>query len=96
MTATCSHVEPAPATHEDIQTLVECVQELADEMRVRTVPQLSQEEHEWVKLAIQRESQSIKLRQAIIEKTLVGLVWMMVVGIGVVFLEFLRAHGWKG
>jgi hypothetical protein len=45
--------------------------------------QLTAEQHQWVLLAIQREAQSIRLRQAIIEKTLAGLVWAAVVGLGV-------------
>lgn len=44
---------------------------------------LTAEQHQWVLLAIQREAQSIRLRQAIIEKTLAGLVWAAVVGLGV-------------
>ena len=56
---------------------------------------LTHEEEQWVRLAIQREAQSIKLRQAIIEKTLAGLVWAGVVGIGVLLLEWARAHGLK-
>jgi hypothetical protein len=38
-------------------------------------PQISEEQLQWVNLAIQKEAQSIRLRQAIIEKTLGGLVW---------------------
>lgn len=56
---------------------------------------LSPEEVTWVKLAIQREAQSVKLRQAIIEKTLAGLVWAGVLGLGAVVLEYLKNHGWR-
>lgn len=56
---------------------------------------LSDDERQWVRLAIQREAQSIKLRQAIIEKTLTGLIWAGLVGVGLIFTEWLRAHGWK-
>jgi hypothetical protein len=45
--------------------------------------QLTAEQHQWVLLAIQREAQSIRLRQAIIEKTLAGLVWAAVAGLAV-------------
>lgn len=54
---------------------------------------LSHDEREWVRLAIKREAQSIKLREAIIEKTLSGLVWFFILGIGYVFLDFLRSRG---
>lgn len=59
------------------------------------VPVLTEEEQQWVRLAIQKEAQSIKLRQAVIEKTLAGLVWSAIVGAGVVFLDFLKNHGFK-
>jgi hypothetical protein len=65
---------------------------IADSM---PAPLLTDEEAHWVKLAIQREAQSIRLRQAIIEKTLAGLVWSAIVGGGLVLLDYIKAHGWK-
>ena len=56
---------------------------------------LTDEEHRWVKMAIQKEAQSIELRKAIIEKTLTGLVWMVLLGIGSVFLSWATQHGYK-
>lgn len=56
---------------------------------------LSTDEQQWVKLAIVREAQSIKLRQAIIEKTLSGLAWAALLGLGVMIAEFAKNHGWK-
>lgn len=56
---------------------------------------LTDEERQWVQLAIQREAQSIKLRRAIIEKTLGGLVWAAVVAIGYLLLDYAKNHGWK-
>lgn len=56
---------------------------------------LTQDERQWVRLAIQKEAQSIKFRQAIIEKTMTGLVWALLAGLGFVILDFLKAHGWK-
>lgn len=58
-----------------------------------TVDPLSEDERRWVRLAIQREAQSIKLRQAIIEKTLSGLVWAALIAVGVVVFEYLKSHG---
>lgn len=59
----------------------------------------SPDEHRWVQLAIQREAQSIALRKAIIEKTLLGLVWSAIAGAGglawVLVTEFAKNHGWK-
>jgi hypothetical protein len=54
---------------------------------------LSEDETRWVKMAIQKEAQSIELRKAIIEKTLGGLVWAAIVGVGYLFVDFLRNHG---
>lgn len=56
---------------------------------------LTQDERQWVRLAIQKEAQSIKFRQAVIEKTTAGLVWALLAGLGVVILEYLKSHGWK-
>lgn len=56
---------------------------------------LSEDERQWVRLAIQREAQSVKLRQAIIEKSLTGLIWAGIVGLGTVVYEYLKNHGWK-
>jgi hypothetical protein len=59
------------------------------------VPQLSDDEHRWVKLAIQREAQSIKYRQAVIEKTLAGLVWFLLLGLAYIFKEWAINHGYQ-
>lgn len=56
---------------------------------------LTEDEQRWVRLAIQREAQSIQLRKAIIEKTLSGLVWAGLIGIGMILLEFAKNHGYK-
>ncbi len=44
--------------------------------------QLSEEEHRWVKLAIQAEADKIRFRKAVIEKTLAGLIWLAIIGVG--------------
>lgn len=67
--------------------------DLADILKPATAPQLTDEEQQWVRLAIQKEAQAIALRKAVIEKTLSGLVWAGLVGIGYVILDFLRNHG---
>ncbi len=54
---------------------------------------LSEEEQQWVRLAIKKEAQSIKLREAVIEKSLVGLVWMGILGVLYILKEFLFNHG---
>lgn len=59
------------------------------------IPVLSQDELRWVRMAIQREAQSVELRKAIIEKSLAGLVWAAIVFLGYVMLDYLKSHGWK-
>jgi hypothetical protein len=56
-------------------------------------PSLNEEELRWVRLAIQVEAQRIRVRQAIIEKTLTGLVWMALVAVGYVLLDYFQARG---
>lgn len=60
--------------------------------QLKSVNSLTDEEQHWVRMAIEKEAQSIALRKAIIEKTLAGLVWMVVVGILWVFYEFFQNH----
>jgi hypothetical protein len=62
---------------------------------VKEQQHLTDEEAQWVRLAIKREAQSIALRQAIIEKTLTALVWAALIGLGIVLKEFLFNHGAK-
>jgi len=61
---------------------------------------LTDEQLRWVELAIQKEAQSIRFRQAVIEKTLVALILFVVGGLCTTALALLReyaiAHGmWK-
>ena len=71
----------------------ELITELMDQLK--TVNSLTDDEQRWVRMAIEREAQSIALRKAIIEKTITSLVWMLLAGVGYVFLDFLREHGFK-
>lgn len=74
----------------------ELVAEIANAVRSRVSDSaMSDEELRWVRLAIKKEAQSIELRKAIIEKSLTGLVWMCILGIGSVFLSWATAHGFK-
>ena len=64
-------------------------------LQFKSVNSLSDEEQRWVRMAIEKEAQSIALRKAIIEKTMTSLIWMLIVGIGYVFLDFAKQHGFK-
>jgi len=56
---------------------------------------LDMEEQQWVKNAIKAQNDMEQLRKAIIEKTLAGLIWAAVLGLGYLFVDFLRNHGLK-
>lgn len=62
-------------------------------------PQLSDEELQWVRLAIQAESRKIKFRDAIIEKTVGALIVMAISAvlgtIGYLIVDFAKNHGLK-
>ncbi len=57
--------------------------------------ELTAEELDWVRLAIAAEARKIKFRDAVIEKSLTGLVWSAILGFGYVLLDFLKNHGLK-
>jgi hypothetical protein len=72
------------------------VKEISEALSIKyTGTKLTDEEVSYVRLAIQREAQSIKLRQAVIEKTFTGLVWAFILFSGTVLLEYIKSHGWK-
>ena len=62
---------------------------------IKSSSSLSDDEVRWVKLAIHKQEQSIKLRQAIIEKTLGGLVWTALAALGYILIDFIKNHGFK-
>jgi len=55
---------------------------------------LSDEEVKWVRLAIENEAKKSEYRKAIIEKSLAGLAWAALCGIGYLMLEFFKTH-WR-
>jgi hypothetical protein len=59
--------------------LLELVKEAVSSAVV--VHPLSAEEIQWVRMAIQAEAKRAEVREAIIQKTLSGLVWFMLVGV---------------
>lgn len=58
-------------------------------------PCLTEEEQQWVRLAIEDQKDRAKMRKAIIEKSLAGLVWSGLVGLGIIILDYMKAHGFK-
>jgi hypothetical protein len=78
------------------QERADFIADIASTLRPRASDtQISPEQLQWVNLAIQKEAQSIKLRQAIIEKTLGGLIWAGLVGIGYALIGWATQHGYK-
>lgn len=55
---------------------------------------LSPDEVHWVRMAIEAQAERAKLRKAIIEKSLAGLVWIGIVAAGGWLLDFVTSH-WK-
>ena len=55
---------------------------------------LSNEEVQWVRMAIKAEADRAALRKAIIEKSLASLFWLAIVGAGGWIAEYVSAH-WK-
>jgi len=73
----------------------ELVSDIALALQQVPKQELSADELQWVRLAIEAEARKIKFRDAVIEKTLAGLVWSFILGIGYVLLDFLKNHGFK-
>ena len=77
-------------TYEERQEFICAVREAAT-----LAPQLTDEERQWVRLAIEAEGRKIRFRDAVIEKTVGGLLLMAVSGICYVFVDFAKNHGFK-
>lgn len=74
----------------------ELIAAIASAVRQRAADtQLTDDEQRWVRMAIKKEAQSIALRQAIIEKSITGLVWSAIVAVGAMFVQWATAHGYK-
>jgi hypothetical protein len=71
------------------------IAEIAEAIQSSKKHELTEEELQWVKLAISAEARKIRFRDAVIEKSLAGLVWAGLVGIGYIVLDFLKNHGFK-
>jgi hypothetical protein len=55
---------------------------------------LSSDEIQWVRMAIENEARRAEYRKAIIEKTLGGLAWSALGGIGLYILDLVKSH-WR-
>ena len=57
---------------------------------------MTDDEHRWLKSAIKADAERAELRKAVIEKSIIGLFWVLILFVGKVLYEYLIAHGWKG
>ena len=71
------------------------IAEIATALGNSRTNELTEEERQWVRLAIAAEARKIKFRDAVIEKSLSALVWSAIVGVGYLILDFFRNHGLK-
>lgn len=55
---------------------------------------LSDDEIQWVRMAIKAEADRASLRKAIIEKTLAGLMWLALLSAGGWVADYIASH-WK-
>ena len=74
------------------QDMLELIREALSEILI--VTPLSQEEIQWVRIAIKADAQRAQLRKAVIEKSLAGLVWSGLVATGVYAANYVQTH-WK-
>ena len=58
-------------------------------------PPITEDETRWVRQAIQLQCALAKFRKAVIEKTLAGLIWAALVGLGYIFVEWASMYGFK-
>lgn len=72
------------------------IADIAAAVRSRSVDYvLTDDEIHWVRNAIKLQEQSLKLRQAVIEKSLSGLVWTGMVACGYMLVGWATQHGYK-
>ena len=63
---------------------------------IKVIPStLTDDEQRWVRMAIKKEAQSIAFRTAVIEKSIMGLVAMMGMGLLYIVADFFKNHGFK-
>lgn len=82
-------------TPDERAELVASIAEAIKETQPKPTPQLTDDELQWVRLAIEAEARKIRFRDAVIEKSLVSLIWAGIGGAGYVFVDFFKNHGLK-
>ena len=72
----------------------ELIAEIVSAIHAATPP-ITKEETRWVRQAIEIQCRRAKFQTAVIEKTLAGLIWAALVGLGYIFVEWAALHGFK-
>ena len=74
----------------------EFIADIAAAIRLRiTDKPLTEQESEWVRLAIRKEAQAIEFRKAIIEKSLSALIGSILIAIAGAFMVWFGTHIYK-
>ena len=94
-----------PPTPEDVARMVEYIGSRQTALEERIGPliehsvrasmagaSLTSDEREWVKGALRAQAERATLRRAVIEKTLGGLIWSMLMGLGYAVWQAVKAH----
>jgi len=74
---------------------LEFINDLTTALNKSSAPTLTDDEQRWVRIAIQKEAQTIDFRKAVIQKTMSSLIWSALVGMGYIVLSWLNQHGFK-
>lgn len=84
-----------PLSDDDLHRLAELIKAKQDEDCPLADPEerrKHERHHDYIDLAMQRESQRIQTQRSIIEKSLAGLVWSAIVGFGAAVWAYLKDH----
>lgn len=88
--------KPYPGKDRRSGTHEHLVESIISALKVHYQPTcLTEQEQQWVRLAIKEQTERASIRKAIIEKSLAGLVWSGLVGLGIIILEYMKGHGFK-
>jgi len=56
---------------------------------------LSDDQHRWVTMSIEREAQRVLFRRKVIERAAIWAIPITILGILKIFYEYILNHGWK-
>ena len=88
--------KPYPGKDRRSGTHEHLVESIITALKVHYQPTcLTEQEQQWVRLAIKEQTDRASIRKAIIEKSLASLVWSGLVGLGIIILEYMKGHGFK-